>query len=71
MAVWRGGEFGGEWLYVYERLSPFAVHLTLSQTLLIGYTPIQDKKFMYWKELYQMVISQEKEVNGKRMTKLK
>ena len=38
-AVWMGGEFGGEWIYVYVWLSPFAVHLKHT-TLLIGYTPI-------------------------------
>ena len=26
-----GGEFGGEWIHVYECLSPFSVHLKLSQ----------------------------------------
>ena len=31
VAVWMGGEFGGEWIHVYVRLSPFAVHLKLSQ----------------------------------------
>ena len=33
VAVWMGGEFGGEWIYVYVWLSPFAfaVHLKLSQ----------------------------------------
>ena len=36
MAAWIGGEFGGEWIYVYVWLSPFAVHLKLS----IGNTPI-------------------------------
>ena len=25
------GEFGGEWIHVYEWLSPFAVQLKLSQ----------------------------------------
>ena len=30
VAAWMGGEFGGEWLHVYVRLSPFAVHLKLS-----------------------------------------
>ena len=30
-AVWMGGEFGGEWIYVYVWLSPFAVHWKLSQ----------------------------------------
>ena len=38
-----GGEFGGEWIHVYVRLSPFAVHLKLS-TLLVSYTPIQNFK---------------------------
>ena len=31
MAAWMGGEFGGEWVYVYVCLSPFAVHLKISQ----------------------------------------
>ena len=31
MAAWMGGEFGGEWIHVYVWLSPFAVHLKLSQ----------------------------------------
>ena len=32
-----------EWIYVYGWLSPFAVHLKLSQhCLLIGYTSIQN-----------------------------
>ena len=38
--VWR------EWTHVYVWMSPFAAHLKLSQhCLLIGYTPIQNKKF--------------------------
>ena len=38
-----GGEFGGEWIYVCGWLSPFAVHLKLSQhCLLIGYTSVQN-----------------------------
>ena len=45
VAAWMGGEFGGEWVHVYVWLSPFAVHLKLSQRcLLIGYTPMQSKK---------------------------
>ena len=37
--------FGGEWTHVYVWLSPFALHLKLSQhSRLIGYTPIQNKK---------------------------
>ena len=31
VAAWVGGEFGGEWMHVYVWLSPFAVHLKLSQ----------------------------------------
>ena len=30
VAAWMGGEFGGEWIYVYVWLSPFTVHLKLS-----------------------------------------
>ena len=29
VAAWMGGEFRGEWMHVYVRLSPFAVHLKL------------------------------------------
>ena len=28
--AWMGGEFVGEWIHVYLRLSPFAVDLKLS-----------------------------------------
>ena len=31
VAAWMGGELGGEWIQVYVWLSPFAVHLQLSQ----------------------------------------
>ena len=31
VATWMGGEFGGEWIYVYVWLSPFTAHLKLSQ----------------------------------------
>ena len=31
MAAWMGGEFGGEWIYVYLWLSHFTVYLKLSQ----------------------------------------
>ena len=27
VAAWMGGEFGGEWMHVCVRLSPFTVHL--------------------------------------------
>ena len=46
VAAWMGGEFGIEWIHAYEWLSPVAVcpfeNIT---TLLIGYTPIQNKRF--------------------------
>ena len=29
--TWMGGEFGEEWIHIYVWLSPFAVHLKLSQ----------------------------------------
>ena len=45
VAAWMGGEFRGEWIHVYVWLSPFTIHLKLSQhCLLIGFTPIQNKK---------------------------
>ena len=31
VATWMGGEFGGEWIYVYVWLSPLTAHLKLSQ----------------------------------------
>ena len=38
VAAWMEREFGGEWIYVHERLSPITVHLKLSQLcLLIGH----------------------------------
>ena len=31
VAAWMGGEFGRKWIHVHVWLSPFAVHLKLSQ----------------------------------------
>ena len=31
VAAWMGGQFGGESIHVYMRLSPFTLHLKLSQ----------------------------------------
>ena len=31
VAAWMGGEFGREWVPIYVWLSPFTVHLQLSQ----------------------------------------
>jgi len=54
VAVWMGGEFGGEGIHVYVWLSPFLVHLKPSQhCLLPGYTPIQNKKhYLKKKEIW-------------------
>ena len=35
IAAWTGGEFGGEWIQVCVRLSPFAIYLKLPQLLTI------------------------------------
>ena len=45
VAAWMGREFGREWILVSVWLSPFTVHLKLSQHCsLISYTPKQNKK---------------------------
>ena len=31
VAAWMGEKFGGEWIHVYEKLSPFPVQLKLPQ----------------------------------------
>ena len=31
VAAWMGGDLGGEWIHTHVWLSPFAVHLKLSQ----------------------------------------
>ena len=31
VVAWRAGEFGEEWIQIYVWLSPFVVHLKLSQ----------------------------------------
>ena len=43
-AAWMRGWLRGEWIRVYEWLSPITVHLKLSHYLLIGYTLIQNRK---------------------------
>ena len=49
VAVWIGGEFGGEWIHVYVWLSPFAIYLKPSQhCLLIVYTSIQNKMLFFF-----------------------
>ena len=45
VAAWMGEDLGGERIHVYVWLSHLAIHLKLSQHwLLIGCTPIQNKK---------------------------
>ena len=53
VAVWIGGEFGGEWIHVYVWLSPFAIYLKPSQhCLLIIYTSIQNKMLFFFLRLF-------------------
>ena len=49
VAVWMGGEFGGEWIRVYVWLRPFAIHLKLRQhcQLVIPQYKIRKKKNKY------------------------
>ena len=44
MAAWMAGESGGKWVHAYVWKSPFAVHLKTITALLIGYSPIPNKK---------------------------
>ena len=44
-AAWMQGAFEEEWIHVYVWLSPFLVSPVTIMTLLIGSTPIQNKKF--------------------------
>ena len=44
VAVWMGGEFGGEWIHVCVWLSPFAVHLKLLQHCQLAITQYKIKK---------------------------
>ena len=46
VTAWRGEEFGGEWIYVYVWLSPFACPPKTITTLLISYTS-KLKKFFF------------------------
>jgi len=45
VAACMGGEFGGELIHVYVWLSPSSESV---RTLLIGYTPIQNKKLFFF-----------------------
>ena len=41
--AWMGGEFEGEWIHVYAWLSPFAMHMKLSQIVNRLYSNIKLK----------------------------
>ena len=44
-AIWLGEGFGGEWIHVHVRMTEsFHCPSETITTLLIGYTPIQNKK---------------------------
>ena len=45
VTAWMGAKFGGEWIRVYVWLRPFCYSPEIITALLIGYTPIQNKKF--------------------------
>ena len=44
VAAWMGGEFGGEGVRVYVWLSPFTLHLRLSN-IVNWFTPVLNKQF--------------------------
>ena len=44
VADWMGGELGGEWIYAYVWLSPFAVHLKHHNT--VNWLPSKTKKVL-------------------------
>ena len=44
MAAWMREEFGGEWIHVYVKAKSFCCASETITTLLICYTPIQNKK---------------------------
>ena len=66
----NGRVFGREWIYVYVWLSSFSVHLKLPpHCLLIGCTPIQNKKvlFLFFKKsMYESFLSEAEVLAGLR-----
>ena len=50
VAAWMGGAFTGGWIHVNVWLSPFSCSSETITTLLIGYTPIQNKTLKFGKE---------------------
>ena len=49
VAAWMGEGFGGEWIHVYVWLSPFAVHLKLSQhsVHIVNWLSVQFSSFQF------------------------
>ena len=47
VAAWMGGEFVGEWIHAYFMAEFFRCSSETITTLLIRYTPIQNKKFCF------------------------
>jgi len=45
--AWMGGEFGGERRHAYVWLSPFAVHLKLSQSCSLAISQYKIKSFFF------------------------
>ena len=56
VAAWTGGDFGGEWIPVYVRLSPFAIHPKLSHFNWL-YSNTKKKKFLKGGEYQSTTIS--------------
>ena len=57
-AAWVGGELGGEWIHVHTWLSPFAVHLTLSQhcyLAILQYKIKLKKIFLIYNKYYETI----------------
>ena len=55
VAAWMGGEFRGEWAQVYVWLSPFTIHLKLSQHCSSAIRQYKIKSFFFKKKMVQAV----------------
>jgi len=56
VAAWMGGELRGEWIHVYVWLSPFIVHLKLSQSAIKKNT--FESVLMRWMKLEPIIQSE-------------
>ena len=54
VAAWMGGGFVGEWMHVYVWLSPFAIHLQLSQRCSASVLQYEVKSFKKRKLLLKL-----------------